>query len=102
MFVVADNIKSVPGNNGITLFNLNTLETQSLNLIASFIWQHLHDGSSFVTIVEALAEATKADPREIERDVWNFIYHMMNQGVVTLKINDDSARLSGSTITAVR
>src|SRR5258706_454384 len=44
MFTIANHLRSVPGNDGVTIFDLNSQETQTLNLMASFICQCLQEG----------------------------------------------------------
>ena len=82
MFTIPSHIRFVPGEKGGTIFNFRSKEAVALNMIGSSIWQHLEDGDSFVSIVEALAKATGADVGLIERDTWIFVRRLIHKGLV--------------------
>lgn len=87
MFYTPSHVRCAPGDRGITLFDLDSQEALELNMVGSFIWQHLQDGDSFVSIVQALSATTGANAAQVERDTWMFIERLMSKGLVVRTIS---------------
>jgi hypothetical protein len=80
MFAIRNNLRSVNGENGTTVFDVQNGQVITLDVVGSFIWQSMKDGDSFIDIVTKLSQITETDPRVVERDTWEFIENLTNKG----------------------
>lgn len=64
------------------IVNQNTGIYYSLDIVGSFIWNILLQGVSLEEILNQVKQKFEADPRIIEKDIWNFVSQLVDENLI--------------------
>lgn len=66
----------------IVIVNQNTGIYYSLDIVGSFIWNILLQGVSLEEILKQVKQKFEADPRVIDKDIWNFVSQLVDENLI--------------------